>query len=348
VKYRVLIVDGSAFMRQFLRDILEASSDFAVIGAIGDPERAMRMITEESISVVALDLDFRCSDGSLFYTKLRSTEGLAVIGFSNREMSREAQAQLASFGIVDIIVKPSVGYKETLVTRAEEIRRRFMAAIQSRKDTKTTSRERPQKDLSSPGAERLIVIGASTGGTIALDSIFQRLKPNLPGIIVVQHMPAPYTADFAKTLERAGKLRVREAADGDRIVAGTALVVPGGKSLAIVRDRDGRLAVRVGPRDPQSVYNPSIDYTFLSAAEVVGPEAMGVILTGMGNDGAKGLRALYDRGAYTIAQDESSSVVYGMPCKAVELGGVCKVMGLTAIADEINRWGTIENCNLTI
>lgn len=343
-KYRVLIVDGSAFMRQFLRDTLGALSDFEVVGAMGDPERALRLMTTESISVVALDLDLRFSDGSLFYAKLRSTGDFTVIGFSNREIPREVQAELAAFGIADIIVKPPVGYKEILVTRADEIRRRFLVAAKTWTDSKTAVREMNQREPETPKSlpGRLIVIGASTGGTVALDGIFQRLKPNLPGIIIVQHMPASYTADFAKTLERFGNVRVREAVDGDLIIDGTALVVPGGKSLAVTRDRDHRLAVRVGPRDPRSVYNPSIDYTFLSVAEVVGPEAMGVILTGMGNDGAKGLRALYDRGAYTIAQDESSSVVYGMPCKAVELGGVCKVMSLAAIADEINRWGSVK------
>lgn len=341
MKYWVLIVDGSAFMRQFLRDILGASSDFEVIGALGDPERALRIMASESINAVALDLELQCADGSLFYTKLRSAARCAAIGFSKREIDGEVLEELASYGIVDVIVKPSVGYKEILITQAEEIRRRFLAAAQTRMDSGTPARK-VHRELAASGAAsgRLIVIGASTGGTVALDSIFQRLKPNLPGIIVVQHMPAPYTADFAKTLERSGKVRVREAVDGDRVMEGTALVVPGGKSLAVVRDQDGCLAVRVGPRDPRSVYNPSIDYTFLSVAEVVGPDAMGVILTGMGSDGAKGLRALYDRGAYTIAQDESSSVVYGMPCKAVELGGVCKVMDLAAIADEINRWGT--------
>lgn len=188
--------------------------------------------------------------------------------------------------------------------------------------------------------DKLIVIGASTGGTVALTEICRRLHPNVPGILIVQHLPAMFTPSFSASLNQVARIRVKEAEDGEQITSGLALVVPGGKNLT-VRKSGAKYLVKIVPKLAHSIYTPSINHTFRSVAEAAGINAMGIILTGMGDDGAIGLKAMREKGAYTIAQDEESSVIYGMPQKAWENEAAIKQAPLSKIADEIHRWAGI-------
>ena len=195
-------------------------------------------------------------------------------------------------------------------------------------------------------SKRLIAIGASTGGTVALNQIFRELRPDLPPIIIIQHMPALYTADFADTLSKSSQIVVSEARDGQFLLQGTAVVVPGEKNLAVKRSGAGYI-VKISLPDPKSFYKPSIDFALASIAKEAKKEALGIILTGMGSDGAKGLREMFDEGALTLAQDEQSSANYGMPRKAIECGGVRKVVSLENISKIINDWGHCGVSDLT-
>lgn len=348
-KKRVLIIDDSAFIRQFLTEILNKSDELVVTAAVSDPTKALQLLKKQEFDVITLDIEMPKMNGLAFlhYLMRFNPKPVVVISSWTSENSNAALNAL-SLGAIDVVAKPSVGYKEGMQLLEEEILTKVTVAskvIVSRIALGNQIKPALQIVKQSRNitvANKVIAIGASTGGTVAIGKIFKDLKPELPGIIVIQHMPAMFTGAFAETLDQSGPIRVKEAVNGERITKGLALVVPGGKSLKIKKNGDTYI-VQIGPRINNTVYNPSIDYTFTSIATEVGANAMGVILTGMGDDGAKGLRAIYDQGANTVAQDEKTSVVFGMPQKAIENGGVQRVVQLEKIAQEINNWGISDN-----
>ncbi len=345
-KYRVLVIDDSALFRQLLAEIINASPDFEVAASLGDPIEALELLKTTKFDVVTLDVVMPKMDGLEFLERLMEFKPMSVVMISAwTQVSSKIGIKSLELGAVDIIAKPQTNYKEGVMLLESEIITKLRTAVQVKVGLASTRNQAPSvRESNVPKktgfSQRLIAIGASTGGTTAIGQLFKTLDPDLPGIIIIQHMPAMFTGAFAQTLDQIGAVRVREAEDGAELARGKALVVPGGKSLAVVR-RGAGYQVKVGPPVGNTFYNPSIDYTLKSIAPF-GEKAMGVILTGMGDDGAKGLKAMVDQGAFTIAQDEKSSVVYGMPQKAVEYGGAMKIVPLEQIAAEINKWGQME------
>lgn len=348
-KKRVLVIDSSAFVRQFLKEIFNNSNDLIVTAAVNNPVKALELLKKQAFDVITMDIETFEIDGLAFLKYLLHSYPTPVVVISSvTQENSNAKAIALSLGVSEVIAKPMVGYKEGLELLAAEIVVKVTAVANSKnKNQRGCAAVLNYPSIMPPVAfkpkrtattEKIIAIGASTGGTSALGEIFKNLHPELPGIIVIQHMPKMFTDVFAATLNQIGFLQVSEAQDGQYIIKGTAVVVPGGKNVALHKE-GAKYIIKVLPRESSSVYSPSIDFTFKSVADEAGKNAMGVVLTGMGDDGAKGLRAMFDNGAYTVAQDEKTSVIFGMPQKAIDNGGVSKVVSLSEIAREINKWG---------
>jgi two-component system chemotaxis response regulator CheB len=343
-KKSVLVIDNSAFVRQFLKDIFNNSNHLTVTAAVSNPVKALELLEKQTFDVITMDIETMEMDGLAFLKYVLHTYPIPVVVISSiTQANNNVSAIVLSMGVSEVIAKPAVGYKEGLELLTAEILVKVTAAANNKKKNHAVLNLRTQppaafKPKRTETTEKVIAIGASTGGTIALSEIFKNLHPELPGIIVIQHMPKMFTDVFAATLNQIGFLQVNEAQDGQYILKGTAVVVPGGKNVALHKD-GAKYIIKVLPRDNSSIYSPSIDFTFKSIADRVGKNAMGVVLTGMGDDGAKGLRAMFDKGAYTIAQDEKTAVIFGMPQRAIDTGGVSKVVPLGEIAREINKWG---------
>lgn len=345
---KVLIIDNSAFVRQFLKDILSRKIEAKGLITVGDPAKALEILKQQQFDAIIFDIEIPGLDGLAFFKHLLSSYSVPVVVICSvtQDLSNVASLVL-SLGAVAVIDKPLIGYKEGLEQLSAEIVAKITAAVKlgqnspKLKQTKMHSLEL-QIIKRNEKTQKVILIGASTGGTEAMGEIFKRLHPELPGIIVIQHMPKSFTKHFAMTLSQQGFIEVTEAYDGQSIMKGKAVVVPGGQNAALKKE-ESRYIIKLSPRESEAVYCPSIDYTFKTVAEQAGIHAMGVILTGMGDDGAKGMRAMYDNGAYTIAQDQSSSLIFGMPQKAIENGAVSKVLPLESIAEEINRWGILDH-----
>ena len=340
-KFRVLIIDESAYIRQHLTEILSNSMELDVVGATGDPAKARELLKTREYDVITLDTGMK--EGQTLLNELAQGNPKPVVLINSPTQDNEALTKSFTVNVVDFVTKPHYGFKEGMKKIDDEIVIKVTEAAKIKlTKTKNIDLNLPESnpDLTAPGKvsqRKLVVIGASTGGTVALTLIFQYLDINLPGIIIVQHMPVMFTEAFAASLDQIGLVRVREARDGDKITTGVALIVPGGKTLAVQRSGPDYTVIVRTP-DKESIYNPSIDYTMFTIATEVGDNAMGIILTGMGDDGARGLRMMYEQGAYTVAQDEKSSIIYGMPKKAVEYGGVKKILPLDDLAGEIQRW----------
>ncbi len=348
---KVLIIDNSAFVRQFLKDILSTVIVSNHLTTAGDPVKALEILKKQQFDVITFDIEMPGLDGLAFLQFLLNHYPTPVVVLSSVTQEHSNNASLVlSLGATSVIGKPVIGYKEGMEFLTAEIIAKVMAALNLKQtNSKVTwtpiyPREK-QKLRRNEVTQRVIVLGASTGGTKALEEIFKKLHPGLPGIIVIQHMPKMFTQYFAVTLAQQGLLEVTEAKDGQAILKGTAVVVPGGQNAALKKEESGYF-IKLLPRESETVYCPSIDYTLKTVAEQAENHAMGVILTGMGDDGAKGLRAMYDKGAYTIAQDQKTSVIFGMPQKAIENGAVSKVLPLDLIAEEINKWGFSGNREL--
>ncbi len=345
---KVLIIDNSAFVRQFLKDILSTVIESNNLTTAGDPVKALEFLKKQQFDVITFNIEMPGLDGLAFLQHLLSDYPTPVVVLSSVTQEHSNAASLVlSLGATAVIGKPIIGYKEGMEFLTAEIITKVTAALNVKQTyTKVPRIEfysmKTQKLRRNEITQRVIVIGASTGGTKALEEIFKKLHPELPGIIVIQHMPKMFTQYFAVTLAQQGLLEVTEAKDGQSILKGKAVVVPGGQNAALKKEESGYF-IKLSPRESEAVYCPSIDYTLRTVAEQAGDQAMGVILTGMGDDGAKGLRAMYDKGAYTIAQDQKSSIIFGMPQKAIENGAVSKVLPLDLIAEEINKWGTSGN-----
>ncbi|CAO3360371.1 protein-glutamate methylesterase/protein-glutamine glutaminase [Azospirillum melinis] len=363
-KIRVLIVDDSATVRQTLAGILSSDPQIEVMGTAADPYAAVRRIAEEAPDVITLDVEMPRMDGITFLRKLMSQHPIPVVMCSSLvEDGSETLMQALEAGAVDVILKPRIDTRQSLLDAQVRICDTVKAAARARPRPSTRpasaaatppvtplGRTRaPEPKLSadvmmpapSGGAmarttERVICIGASTGGTEALREVLEALPADSPGIVIVQHMPESFTAAFARRLDSLCEMTVREARDGDTVLRGQVLIAPGNRHMLLQRSGARYLvAVKEGPL--VSRHRPSVDVLFRSAAHCAGGNAVGVIMTGMGDDGATGMREMQQAGAFTVAQDEESCVVFGMPKEAIARGGVDKVVGLSSIPREILR-----------
>ena len=342
----VLIVDDSAVVRQVLTGLLDGVSGIKVIGAAADPIFAMKRMEIEWPDVIVLDIEMPRMDGITFLKQLMNDRPTPVVICSTlTERGEEVTMQAMSAGAVDIITKPKLNLRNFLQESKANIIDIIKAAAQSRpKIIKALSVE-PHSFTASTlkpilqTTDRIIVIGTSTGGTQALEYLFIQLPPSAPAIVVVQHMPEHFTAAFAKRLDGICQVTVKEAAQNDLALPGRVLIAPGGKHTLLQRSgAQYRVDVKDGPLI--SRHRPSVDVLFRSSAQSAGANAIGIILTGMGDDGALGMKEMHNAGALTIAQDEASCVVYGMPKEAIKLGGVDGILPLSAILQIIMQTPT--------
>jgi two-component system chemotaxis response regulator CheB len=343
----VMVVDDSAVVRMALTAILDKAPDLSVAAA-ADPFIAMRKMKERRPDVIVLDLEMPQMDGLTFLRQIMARDPLPVVICSG-VAARDTDLGLRALeeGAVDIITKPTLGVRDFMEESAPALVQVIRNAAHARAHA-----PRPRIDIAPrltadavlPSAtpairltsDKVVAIGASTGGTEALREILENVPVDGPGIVVVQHMPEVFTGAFAQRLDKLCRIEVKEAEDGDRILAGRALIAPGNKHLMVRRSGAHYVAeVRGGPQ--VSRHRPSVDVLFRSLAQAAGPNGVGVILTGMGDDGAEGLMEMRTCGAATIAQDEASSVIFGMPKEAIERGGVEQVVPLPRIAEAMLR-----------
>lgn len=349
-KIRVLIIDDSASVRQALTHVLEEDPEIEVMGAASDPFMAAKKIQEELPDVITLDVEMPRMDGITFLRKIMSQRPIPVVMCSSlTEEGSETLMQALEAGAVDIILKPKIGAADHLAESGTRIREAVKGAAVARLGTsrRSAAASGPTAKLTADAVlppptgramakttEMVACIGASTGGTEALRVLLEQLPANSPGIVIVQHMPEKFTAAFAKRLNSLCEVEVKEAVHGDPVLRGHVLIAPGDRHMML--ERQGaryHVAVREGPL--VSRHRPSVDVLFRSAARAAGANAMGVIMTGMGDDGARGMAEMHQAGAYTVAQDEASSIVFGMPKEAIAHGGVDRILPLDQLAREI-------------
>lgn len=349
-KLKVLVVDDSALVRQVMVSILESDPQIEVVGSAPDPFVAAKRMESVIPDVITLDIEMPRMDGLTFLRKIMSQHPIPVVICSTLAgKGTDNWIKAMEYGAVDVILKPKIGTK----TFFEESRIRVCDAVKAAARSKL--REKPLQTInvqpsltadavidkaSRPSTlettERVVLVGASTGGTEALRIFLEAFPRDCPAIAIVQHMPEMFTAAFAQRLNSICRITVKEAVDNDTMLRGQALIAPGNKHMLLKRSgaryfvevRDGPLVRR---------HRPSVDVLFRSAARYAGKNGMAIIMTGMGDDGAQGMKEMHDAGAITVAQDEATSVVYGMPGEAVKLGGVDKSLPLQAIAAEVMR-----------
>jgi two-component system, chemotaxis family, protein-glutamate methylesterase/glutaminase len=349
-KVRVLIVDDSASVRQVLAAILAEDPEIEVMATASDPFAAARRLQNELPDVIILDIEMPRMDGITFLRKIMAQRPIPVIICSSlTEQGSDLMFEAFEAGAVDIVPKPRVDTRQALLECSGRVREAVKSAARARVRPRTQRRviERkltadaimppPVQGRSRPTTERIVCIGVSTGGTEALHDVLEVLPPNCPGILIVQHMPQGFTAAFARRLNTACEIEVKEAEDGEPVQPGCAYIAPGARHMLL--QRTGlryHIAIKDGP--PVSRHRPSADVLFRSAAQYAGRNALGIIMTGMGDDGARGLLEMRKLGASTRAQDEESCVVFGMPKEAIACGAVEKVVSLSQIPKEIMLW----------
>lgn len=348
---RVLIVDDSASVRRVLAGILSDDPQIEVMGAASDAFVAARRLQDELPDVMILDIEMPRMDGLTFLRKIMAQRPIPVIICSTlTEEGSRAVFDALEAGAVDAVPKPRVDSPAALAESTGRMRQAVKAAAQARVRTITPRPPVERKltaDVIMPppagsrpvaATDRVVCIGISTGGTETLRDVLEVLPVECPGIVAVQHMPEHFTAAFARRLDAACAVSVKEAADGDEVRAGCVLIAPGNRHVLLQRlGTRYRVAIKDGP--PVSRHRPSADVLFRSAAQCAGANALGLIMTGMGDDGARGLLEMRKAGARTLAQDEESCVVYGMPKEAVAIGAVERTIVLARIPYEIMRWG---------
>jgi two-component system chemotaxis response regulator CheB len=348
-KINVMVVDDSAVVRQVLQSVLGRDPKINVIGAAADPLFAMNRMANQWPDVIVLDVEMPRMDGITFLKKIMAERPTPVVICSTlTEKGAETTMQALSAGAVSVVTKPKMGLKNFLEDAAGDIIHAVKAAAHANVANLRTT---PSVDVQPkhtadviippPGTgsiktttEKVIAIGTSTGGTQALEVVLPMLPRVAPGIVIVQHMPEKFTRSFAERLNSLCQIEVREAEDGDRVIAGRALIAPGGRHLLLTRSgAQYHVKVKQGPLVNR--HCPSVDVLFRSVAQRAGKNALGIIMTGMGNDGAAGLEELHNTGANTIAQDEASCVVFGMPKEAIKRNAVDRIMPLDKIANAI-------------
>jgi two-component system, chemotaxis family, protein-glutamate methylesterase/glutaminase len=335
---RVLIVDDSAFVRQVLTQILTSDPAIAVVGAAPDPLVARQMIKELNPDVVTLDIEMPRMDGLAFLEKIMTLRPMPVVMISSlTQKGADTALRALEMGAVDYVAKPTVGLSDGFAALKEEIVAKVKAAARAR--IRPMSSERATAVRLSPGprynsSEKVIAVGASTGGVEALQDFLTSLPADAPAILIAQHMPAAFTGSFAARLDQLCAVSVSQAKDGERVLPGHVYIAPGGFHLELQRS-GANYVCRVTDAAPVSGHRPSVDVLFRSVASAAGANAVGIILTGMGKDGASGLLEMRRAGASTIGQDEASCVVYGMPKAAHDCGATEIELSLGKIAQHV-------------
>lgn len=335
MKTKVLVIDDSALIRSLLTEIINDTKDLEVIGTAPDPLVAREMIKQLNPDVLTLDVEMPRMDGLDFLEKLMRLRPMPVLMVSTlTEKGSEITLRALELGATDFVTKPKMGIAQGMQEYADEITDKIRTAAKAKISTlqsiaKAGNTHVQQSALRNPliSSEKLLIIGASTGGTEAIKSFLMQMPSDCPGILITQHMPAGFTKSFADRLNSLCKISVKEAADGERILPGHAYIAPGDKHLLLARS-GANYVTRLSDEEPVNRHKPSVDVLFDSAAKNAGKNAIGVILTGMGKDGAAGMVRMKSSGAYNFAQNEESCVVYGMPREAVAQGGVHEVAHL--------------------
>jgi two-component system chemotaxis response regulator CheB len=342
----VLIVDDSAVVRQTLKEVLSCDPEIEVIGTAGDPFVASERISEQEPDVITLDIEMPRMDGLTFLKKIMSQHPIPVVICSSlADNGAQSTLRALELGAVDIITKPRLGVKgfleESRIAICDAVKAAASAQLNKNRSGHTVEPKLTADAILAPATnamlettEKVVVIGASTGGTEALRALLESLPADAPGIVIVQHMPELFTRAFAARLDSLCSISVKEAETNDTVLRGRALIAPGNHHVLLKRSgaryyvdiKDGPLVCR---------HRPSVDVLFRSAARYAGQNAVGVILTGMGDDGARGMLEMKRAGAKTIAQDEATCVVFGMPKEAIKLGAADKVLALQSVAGAI-------------
>jgi len=349
-KIRVLVIDDSALIRQLLPEILSQDTSIEVVGTASDPYVAREKIKQLNPDVLTLDVEMPKMDGITFLRNLMRLRPIPVVMVSSlTESGAEITLEALEIGAVDYVAKPKIDLSHSLDHYADEIIRKVKSAASARLRPLTAAREVAEKQsadavISARKAlsnfkttDKLIAIGASTGGTEAIKDVLIDMPAAAPGIVITQHIPEHFSAPFAKRMDRATAMTVCEATDGQQILPGHVYIAPGKYHLLVERS-GARYICRLSDGPPVNRHKPSVDVLFRSVAQNVGRNAISVLLTGMGDDGAKGMMEMKEAGASTIAQDEKTSVVWGMPGEAVKLGCVDEVLALNSVASSIVRW----------
>ena len=335
MKIKVLVIDDSALIRSLLTEIINSQRDMEVVGAAPDPLIAREMIKQLNPDVLTLDVEMPKMDGLDFLEKLMRLRPMPVVMVSTlTERGSEITMRALELGAVDFVTKPKMSitdgmleYTDVIADKIRTASKARIATLQRHVSTQATSAAPAQLRNPLISSEKLLIIGASTGGTEAIKSFLLQMPSDCPGILITQHMPAGFTKSFANRLDSLCQISVKEAAGGERILPGHAYIAPGDKHLLLARS-GANYVTQLSDAPPVNRHKPSVDVLFESAAEYAGKNVIGVILTGMGKDGAVGMAQMHDAGAYTFAQNEESCVVYGMPREAVAHGGVDEVAHL--------------------
>jgi len=345
-KISVLVVDDSAVVRQTMREVLESDPEIEVIATAGDPFVAADRIAEQVPDVITLDIEMPRMDGLTFLKKLMSQHPIPVVICSSlADEGAQSTFRALEYGAVDIVTKPRLGTKQFLedsrITLCEAVKAAAAVRVRTLTPSRTVEPKLTADAILSPAThamaettEKVVVIGASTGGTEALKTVLESLPADTPGIVIVQHMPELFTRAFADRLNGLCNITVKEAETNDTVIRGRALIAPGNHHLLLKRS-GARYFVEVKDGPLVCRHRPSVDVLFRSAARYAGQNAVGIILTGMGDDGARGMLEMKQAGAKTLAQDEATSIVFGMPKEAIKLNGVDKVLPLNSVASAL-------------
>jgi two-component system chemotaxis response regulator CheB len=346
---KVLVVDDSALVRKLLSAMLMRAPDIRVVGSASDPYAAREKIKSLNPDVITLDVEMPRMDGITFLENLMRLRPMPVVMVSSlTQRGADVTLRALELGAIDFVAKPRIDIAGTLEEYENELVAKVRVAAQARVLPRSAKRARELDERNSTSAvvpalnartmlrttDRIIAIGASTGGTEAIREVLEEMPPDSPAIVISQHIPAAFSKSFAERMDRSSPMAVCEAQDGQQILPGHVYIAPGDRHMLVERD-GARYLCRLSSGPHVNRHRPSVDVMFRSVAQNVGPNAVGVLLTGMGDDGARGLREMLDAGAGTIAQDEASSVVWGMPGSAVKIGAAAQVLPLHQIAAQI-------------
>ena len=351
-KVKVLIVDDSALVRQVLTSVLESNKNIEVVGAAKDPFDARDKIKEFLPDVLTLDIEMPKMDGVTFLKNLMRLRPMPVIMISSlTENGAEITLEALECGAVDFVSKPKIDVQAGLNDYADEIIEKVLSAAKSKVRERVAPARKVRKKLSADAildkstakgrfktTDRIIALGASTGGTEAIREVLENMPADAPSIVISQHIPIAFSAPFAIRMNSASQMTVCEAHDGQQILPGHVYIAPGDRHL-IIECSGGQYICRLNDGPPVNRHKPSVDVMFRSVAQNVGSNALGVILTGMGADGAEGLKEILDQGGVTLVQDEHTSVVWGMPGTAAKIGAAQKEVPLEKIANELIKFG---------
>ncbi len=348
MKTKVLVVDDSALIRSLMTEIINSESDMHVVGVAPDPLVARDMIKQLNPDVLTLDVEMPKMDGLEFLEKLMRLRPMPVVMVSSlTEKGNEITMRALELGAIDFVSKPKMSIATAMRDYGDEITDKIRTASKARIIARAKPADGAAKTLPSVGnrlisSEKLIIVGASTGGTEAIKAFLLNMPSDCPGIVITQHMPAGFTKSFANRLDTLCKITVTEARGGERILPGHAYIAPGDKHLKVVRS-GANYMTELDDSPPVNRHKPSVDVLFNSAAANAGKNAIGVILTGMGKDGAAGMLRMRDAGSHNFAQDEASCVVFGMPKEAIAHGGVDEVLPLSDMTSRVLSYLALDS-----